>query len=212
MRKLLIAAFVFSIFSATVCFAQEAYKTDASDVNEPYVLYDSSINENSYQQTNISREYYSVENDYKNVIKYFNKTISDSEAQIIARAVLYYSSVFKLDPILVMAVITVESKFHSQAVSPKGAMGLGQLMPGTASIMGVKNAFDIEQNIYGTAKYLRQQYDRWYDNEKVLDLMLASYNAGPQAVANHKGIPPYRETQNYVVRVKKYFRFFIYGY
>lgn len=212
MKKILTAAFLFAIYSATVCFAQETYKTDVGDDNQPYVLYDSSRDDSSYQQSAISHEYYSVENDYKNVIKYFNKSISDSEAQLIARSVLYYSSIFKLDPRLVMAVITVESKFHSQAISPKGAMGLGQLMPGTASIMGVKNAFDIEQNIYGTAKYLRQQYDRWNDNEKVLDLMLASYNAGPQAVANHKGIPPYRETRNYVVRVKKYFRFFIYGY
>lgn len=97
---------------------------------------------------------------------------------------------------IVDAVIYQESRGRMNAVSPKGALGLMQLMPGTAARLGV-NPYDAEQNIRGGARYLRQQIDRFGS----IPLALAAYNAGPGAVTKYGGIPPYRETQNYVATI-----------
>ena len=103
-----------------------------------------------------------------------------------------------LDPKLVEALIRVESAFNARALSNKGAMGLMQLMPGTATELGVENAFDIEENLRGGTAYLRSLLDRFSGD---LTLALAGYNAGPGAVEKYGGIPPYRETTDYVRRV-----------
>ncbi|MCH9646883.1 MAG: lytic transglycosylase domain-containing protein [Deltaproteobacteria bacterium] len=103
-----------------------------------------------------------------------------------------------LDRRLVQAVIQVESGYNYKARSSKGAMGLMQLMPGTARDLGVQDAYNPEANIGGGARYLRQMLDRFSGN---VQLALAAYNAGPEAVRRYGGIPPYRETQNYVRRV-----------
>jgi soluble lytic murein transglycosylase-like protein len=103
-----------------------------------------------------------------------------------------------LDPRLVEALIRVESAFNSRAVSNKGAMGLMQLMPSTASELGVENAFDVEENLRGGTSYLRSLLDRFSGD---LTLALAGYNAGPGAVEKYRGVPPYRETTEYVRRV-----------
>jgi hypothetical protein len=109
----------------------------------------------------------------------------------------------RLDPLLVKSVIWVESCFDPRAVSRVGAHGLMQLMPATAAELGVTDRFDPAQNIRGGVTYLARMLERF---DQRLDLALAAYNAGPGAVERHGGIPPFRETQNYVERVNSHYR------
>ncbi|MCL4500792.1 MAG: lytic transglycosylase domain-containing protein [Deltaproteobacteria bacterium] len=109
-----------------------------------------------------------------------------------------YSLAYGVDPALVRAVVRNESGFNAGAVSPKGAQGLMQLMPGTAALMGVRDPFDPEQNIAGGVGYLRHCLDRFGQN---VPLAVAAYNAGPEAVAKYSTIPPYQETQAFVSNV-----------
>jgi soluble lytic murein transglycosylase-like protein len=103
-----------------------------------------------------------------------------------------------VDPKLVKAVISAESGWNPSAVSPKGAVGIMQLMPGTASDMGVDNRYNPEQNIEGGIKYLRYLLDKFNGN---MTLALAAYNAGPTRVERAQGVPAIPETVNYVKRV-----------
>ena len=106
---------------------------------------------------------------------------------------------------LVKAVIAAESGFDSQAESSKGARGLMQLMPATANQLGVDDAWDPWQNIDGGTRYLCELIDRFPGE---LELALAAYNAGPEAVRQYQGIPPYKETRGYVKRVLAYYKKF----
>jgi Transglycosylase SLT domain len=109
---------------------------------------------------------------------------------------------YRLDPDLVNSVIKAESGFNVRAVSPKGARGLMQLMPGTASQLGVPNVFDPQANVEGGTKYLRELLERYnFDLVKAL----AAYNAGPQRVEQFGGVPPYYETRAYVARIVRDF-------
>ena len=121
----------------------------------------------------------------------------DPDDPQIAQAIADAANRRGLDPALLREVVHAESGFNRFAVSPQGAQGLMQLMPGTAAALGVADPFDISQNIMGGATYLRQQLDRFGS----VDLALAAYNAGPGAVTRYNGIPPFTETQNYVARI-----------
>jgi soluble lytic murein transglycosylase-like protein len=133
--------------------------------------------------------------------KYVSTTPVDSSSarERFEPYVVEYSTRHSLRPELVRAVIQVESGYNPRALSPKGAMGLMQLMPDTARMLGVQRPYDPEQNIRGGTRYLRLLLDKYDGNE---ELALAAYNAGSGAVDRYgKKIPPYRETRDYVRKV-----------
>jgi soluble lytic murein transglycosylase-like protein len=123
---------------------------------------------------------------------------NSSLRQKIDHCVAKAADKYDLPKALIHSVIKAESDFQPHAVSPAGASGLMQLMPATARDLGVSNAFDIDQNIDGGARYLRQMLDM-FDGH--LPKALAAYNAGPGTVQRHNGIPPYEETRDYVKKV-----------
>jgi soluble lytic murein transglycosylase-like protein len=132
------------------------------------------------------------------------------DMMLLAKAGQYDSIIEKaalsasVEPNLLRAVIVVESGFNAHAVSKRGAMGLMQLMPATATRFGVSNAFDPRQNVHAGARYLKFLIDRFGQN---VGLALAAYNAGEDAVARNGGqIPPFSETMAYVPRVLKIYR------
>ncbi|CAN7661111.1 transglycosylase SLT domain-containing protein [Pseudoduganella sp. LjRoot289] len=116
---------------------------------------------------------------------------------------------FEIDPRLAMAIISVESGFNTRALSPKNAQGLMQLIPETAERFRVKDAFDAEQNIRGGLAYLRWLLAYFRGD---VQLVAAAYNAGEKAVDQHKGVPPYAETQEYVKRVARLYKHAIHPY
>ncbi len=131
------------------------------------------------------------------------QSTQSSDADLIQAGIHKAAARYDLPPALIQAVIRAESNFEVRAVSPAGAMGLMQLMPATASALGVEDAFDIEQNIDGGARYLRRML-RQFNGD--LKLALSAYNAGPGTVAKYNGHVPFSETQAYVARVLRYVR------
>lgn len=132
----------------------------------------------------------------------FGRLPSDNASgEVIERSIQKAAARYSLSPDLIRGVIRAESNFQADAVSSAGAKGLMQLMPETAGDLGVTKPFDIQQNIDGGSRYLRQMLDRFGGN---LKLALAAYNAGPGAVEKYEGRVPYAETQEYVKRVLRY--------
>jgi len=139
----------------------------------------------------------------KGFILTYNKQLPEREAEEMANLIILSSQRARLDPCLLTALIARESRFNPQAVSSSGALGLGQLMPGTAKEVGVEDPFDSEQNIRGTADYLRKMFDAWEGYSNQLDLALASYRLGCGTVRNYGGIPPILDVQEYIKSVKE---------
>ena len=135
---------------------------------------------------------------YARVLARINPSMPSWQSHDLAKRVLLNAERWRIDATMLVAIVTVESRWHTHAVSSAGAIGLGQLMPGTAASLRV-NPRDPAQNLYGAARYLRGLVGRF--GRRHYDLVFAAYNAGPHAVGEYGGVPPYGETQQYVVRV-----------
>ncbi len=144
------------------------------------------------EKDTISKE---IEPSKKEAINLKSKIDLKAQMTDIDEIVETFSSKYNIDGDFIKAIIKQESGFNPNATSKKGAMGLMQLMPSTAKSLGVVNAYNPWENIEGGVKYFKGLMDRFNNDEK---LALAAYNAGPNAVKKYGGIPPYKETQNYV--------------
>lgn len=157
-----------------------------------------------------------VKPNFKSVSKNANKTLPsncmkwnrqqlDQKAKRFTKPILKYSRLYKVDSNLIKAVIAAESCFKVKALSKADARGLMQLIPATAERFGVKDSYNPEQNIRGGVKYLRFLLDRYKGN---LKKVIAAYNAGEGRVDRYKGIPPFKETKQYVKNVLKTYAIF----
>jgi hypothetical protein len=141
------------------------------------------------------------EEQYASLLRTINPHLQVHQSLRFAHSVVADAERTNLDPQLIVALVTVESHWRPNAISRVGARGLGQLMPGTAQILGV-DAWDPMQNIRGAATYLRAMLNHFADSgSNRLRYAIGAYNAGPKAVDRYHGIPPYTETQNYVRKV-----------
>jgi len=137
---------------------------------------------------------------YAAVLREHNPEMPDWQSKDLARHLLITAARWKVDTNMLAAIITVESSWRTHARSYAGAVGLGQLMPGTAATLGV-NPRDPAENMQGAAIYLRGLLQRFGSKPNRYALVFAAYNAGPRAVQKYGGVPPYYETQHYVLKV-----------
>jgi hypothetical protein len=130
---------------------------------------------------------------------------SNEPGRLFHPVIIKTSIRYQIDPALVKAIIMAESGFNSRAISKNGAIGLMQLMPETAQELNVEDIFNPEQNIDGGVRYFKQLVNQFSGD---LKLALAAYNAGSKTVRQFKGIPPFKETQDYIEKVFKYYQFY----
>lgn len=203
--------------------------TGLGDVNSFQQLMDSGQTSNSQQQNSAAQNYIASfllnnSSNLTNLPGTFNALSANNEtsaieqymtdftrktdaANFFAGAETYQAEItaaakkYNLPEKLITSVIKQESNFNASATSAAGASGLMQLMPATASYLGVSDRFDPAQNIMGGAKYLRQMLDQFDNN---VETALAAYNAGPGNVKKYGGIPPFQETQNYVKKIMNF--------
>lgn len=184
-----------------VSFSEELNKATASAAvsgESAAPVIDPSLLTGNTKNNNSKTKYPLVSGSYESVYPRLSQLEIQELMPRINAAIETYSKAYGLDPKLIRAVIKEESGFQPFALSTSGAMGLMQLMPGTAAGLGVTDAYNIEQNILGGTQYL---YYQLKDFDGDLSLALAAYNAGPNAVKQYGGIPPYEQTQRYVKKV-----------
>jgi soluble lytic murein transglycosylase-like protein len=184
-----------------VSFSEELNKATASAAvsgESAAPVIDPSLLTGNIKNNNSKTKYPLVSGSYESVYPRLSQLEIQELMPRINAAIETYSKAYRLDPKLIRAVIKEESGFQPFALSTSGAMGLMQLMPGTAAGLGVTDAYNIEQNILGGTQYL---YYQLKDFDGDLSLALAAYNAGPNAVKQYGGIPPYEQTQRYVKKV-----------
>lgn len=150
---------------------------------------------------------------YRSYILKCNTRLTNSQLDDITYAILYYSKHNRVDPRLVVSLIIAESDFDPRSTSHAGAMGLGQIMPDEARDHGVSNPYNIIENIRTSINLLRMKLNIYsdggpdgYPTERQIQLALAAYNAGAGAVKKYGGIPPYKETQNYVKKIMRIYK------
>jgi soluble lytic murein transglycosylase-like protein len=136
----------------------------------------------------------------RRAIATLNPRFSARDVEVIGDSIIAYSARYNVDPTLVVAVIAAESRFNPNARSYKGAMGLGQLMPATAAAHNV-DAWDPIENLHLAVRIIRKNLDRYNGD---WNKALAAYNAGVGAVDRNRGVPPYRETRNYLWKIYEY--------
>ncbi len=150
-----------------------------------------------YVEVDVKYERIPLPAEYRPTSRTQPKVVTDESLRSI---VSRYARIYGVDEALIYAVIRAESNFDPNAISHAGARGLMQLMPGTAAEMGVTDIFDPTQNVAGGTQYLARMLEIFRDKR----LALAAYNAGPENVRRHNGIPPFKETQDYVKKVLRF--------
>ena len=135
--------------------------------------------------------------------KYLRRSTNKNPSNSVIKLIDQIATQYDIDPELVNAVARVESNLNPSAVSPKGALGIMQLLPSTADRFGVHDVYDPKQNIEGGVRYLKFLDNMFSGN---LPLVLAAYNAGENAVKRFDGVPPYTETQNYIRKIQQFYK------